>query len=152
MDYLDGHGEPQTVVNGICLHEEDDSILWKHVNTRTGSAEVRRSRRLVVSSFATVALLTSVPGCASTSGNSCSTDPASCVPSRFIVRSYAELLPESMRQVIELDILEGADAKEIAQRLGMTPGGVRSIKTRALRRLRDILEKEAETLEKRRRP
>ena len=37
------------------MHEEDDSILWKHVNTRTGSAEVRRSRRLVISSFATVA-------------------------------------------------------------------------------------------------
>lgn len=55
VDYLDGHGVPQTVANGICLHEEDDSILWKHVNTRTGSAEVRRSRRLVVSSFATVA-------------------------------------------------------------------------------------------------
>ncbi|ROP72825.1 primary-amine oxidase [Curtobacterium sp. PhB115] len=55
VDFLDGHGEPQTIVNGICLHEEDDSILWKHVNTRTGSAEVRRSRRLVISSFATVA-------------------------------------------------------------------------------------------------
>src|SRR5205823_5440373 len=27
----------------------------KHVNTRTGSSEVRRSRRLVISSFATVA-------------------------------------------------------------------------------------------------
>ncbi|OMQ15939.1 hypothetical protein A7K94_0205965 [Modestobacter sp. VKM Ac-2676] len=38
VQYLDGHGVPQTVVNGICLHEEDDSILWKHVNTRTGSA------------------------------------------------------------------------------------------------------------------
>ena len=55
VDYLDGHGEPQTTVNGICIHEEDDSILWKHVNTRTGSAEVRRSRKLVISSFATVA-------------------------------------------------------------------------------------------------
>ncbi|WP_084606254.1 primary-amine oxidase [Agreia bicolorata] len=55
VEYLDGSGEPQTIVNGICIHEEDDSILWKHVNTRTGSAEVRRSRRLVISSFATVA-------------------------------------------------------------------------------------------------
>jgi primary-amine oxidase len=55
VEYLDGHGVTQTVRNGICLHEEDDSILWKHVNTRTGSAEVRRSRRLVISSFATVA-------------------------------------------------------------------------------------------------
>ncbi len=55
VDYLDGYGKAQTIVNGVCLHEEDDSILWKHVNTRIGSAEVRRSRRLVISSFATVA-------------------------------------------------------------------------------------------------
>lgn len=52
---LDGHGEVKTIANGVCLHEEDHSILWKHVNTRTGEADVRRSRRLVVSSFATVA-------------------------------------------------------------------------------------------------
>ncbi|TAJ48076.1 MAG: primary-amine oxidase [Herbiconiux sp.] len=52
---LDGHGEAKTIANAICLHEEDASILWKHVNTRTGSAEVRRSRRLVISAFATVA-------------------------------------------------------------------------------------------------
>ncbi|KAA9108531.1 primary-amine oxidase [Microbacterium rhizomatis] len=52
---LDGMGEVKTIVNGICLHEEDHSILWKHVNTRTGEADVRRSRRLVISFFATVA-------------------------------------------------------------------------------------------------
>ncbi|MBN9757520.1 Monoamine oxidase [Pseudonocardia sp. Ae406_Ps2] len=52
---LGGHGEPRTVRNAVCLHEEDASILWKHVNTRTGHAEVRRSRKMVVSSFATVA-------------------------------------------------------------------------------------------------
>ncbi|MET0829466.1 MAG: primary-amine oxidase [Microbacterium sp.] len=52
---LDGHGKPKTIANGVCLHEEDHSILWKHVNTRIGEADVRRSRRLVVSSFATVA-------------------------------------------------------------------------------------------------
>ncbi|MCW4385073.1 primary-amine oxidase [Salinibacterium sp. SYSU T00001] len=55
VTYLDGYGEPQVIKNGICLHEEDDSILWKHVNTRTGTSEVRRSRRLVISAFATVA-------------------------------------------------------------------------------------------------
>ncbi|WP_082590493.1 primary-amine oxidase [Agromyces sp. Soil535] len=55
VEYLDGHGEAKRIVNGICVHEEDDSILWKHVNTRTGSAEVRRSRKLVISAFATVA-------------------------------------------------------------------------------------------------
>lgn len=52
---LDGHGNAKTIKNAICMHEEDDSILWKHVNTRTGVADVRRSRRLVISFFATVA-------------------------------------------------------------------------------------------------
>ncbi len=53
--FLNGHGEVKTIANGVCLHEEDHSILWKHVNTRIGEADVRRSRRLVVSFFATVA-------------------------------------------------------------------------------------------------
>jgi primary-amine oxidase len=52
---LTGHGEPRTITNAICLHEEDFSVLWKHVNTRTGEADVRRARRLVISFFATVA-------------------------------------------------------------------------------------------------
>ncbi|BCJ62075.1 primary-amine oxidase [Micromonospora endophytica] len=52
---LNGHGQARTIKNAICLHEEDFSILWKHVNTRTGEADVRRSRRLVISFFATVA-------------------------------------------------------------------------------------------------
>ncbi|MFE7977834.1 primary-amine oxidase [Streptomyces shenzhenensis] len=52
---LNGHGEARTISNAICMHEEDYSILWKHVNTRTGEADVRRARRLVISFFATVA-------------------------------------------------------------------------------------------------
>lgn len=36
------------------MHEEDASILWKHVEYRTGHSEVRRSRRLVLSFIATV--------------------------------------------------------------------------------------------------
>jgi primary-amine oxidase len=57
--YLDGlvvspSGEPLPVRNAICMHEEDDSILWKHYDFRTGGTEVRRSRRLVVSSICTV--------------------------------------------------------------------------------------------------
>ncbi|PWB96021.1 primary-amine oxidase [Homoserinimonas hongtaonis] len=55
VTYLDGYGEAQVIKNGICLHEEDDSILWKHVNTRINTSEVRRSRKLVISAFATVA-------------------------------------------------------------------------------------------------
>ena len=36
------------------MHEEDYGILWKHVDMMSGRTEVRRSRRLVVSSIATV--------------------------------------------------------------------------------------------------
>jgi primary-amine oxidase len=50
----DAEGKPVTLRNAICLHEEDFGILWKHTNFRTGHVEVRRSRRLVVSSIATV--------------------------------------------------------------------------------------------------
>lgn len=48
-------GEPFTVKNAICLHEEDYGVAWKHTDWRTNSVEVRRSRRLVISFFATVA-------------------------------------------------------------------------------------------------
>ncbi|HET9017061.1 MAG TPA: primary-amine oxidase [Thermomicrobiaceae bacterium] len=47
-------GEPVTIPNAVCLHEEDYGMLWKHTDFRTGRAEVRRSRRLVVSFIATV--------------------------------------------------------------------------------------------------
>jgi primary-amine oxidase len=50
----DSHGRPVTLPNAICLHEEDAGILWKHVDWRLGTTEVRRSRRLVVSSISTV--------------------------------------------------------------------------------------------------
>ena len=47
-------GQAKTVKNAVCLHEEDDGILWKHYDWRTDHTEVRRSRRLVVSSISTV--------------------------------------------------------------------------------------------------
>jgi primary-amine oxidase len=50
----DSHGQPITVRNAICIHEEDSAVLWKHVDHTTG-AEVRRARRLVVSFHVTVA-------------------------------------------------------------------------------------------------
>jgi len=50
----DSRGEPRTIKNAICIHEEDDGVLWKHVDERSG-AEVRRARRLVVSFHVTVA-------------------------------------------------------------------------------------------------
>jgi primary-amine oxidase len=50
----DSHGEPRTIPNAICIHEEDDAVLWKHVDEVSG-AEVRRLRRLTISFHATVA-------------------------------------------------------------------------------------------------
>ena len=60
IKYFDAHlcssrGEPLTIKNAICMHEEDFGILWKHTDRRLPDApEVRRSRRLVVSSVSTV--------------------------------------------------------------------------------------------------
>ena len=52
--FADERGKPRTRANAICMHEEDYGILWKHVDMVSGRTEVRRSRRLVVSSIATV--------------------------------------------------------------------------------------------------
>lgn len=61
IHYFDAHmtendGSARTIKNAVCMHEEDDGILWKHWNYRTGHTEVRRSRRLVVSFIATVGI------------------------------------------------------------------------------------------------
>src|SRR6185436_3454425 len=46
---------PLTIKNAICMHEEDFGMLWKHTDRRLADKpEVRRSRRLVISSIATV--------------------------------------------------------------------------------------------------
>jgi len=57
--YLDAvvageNGEANTTTHAICLHEEDVGIGWKHVDWVSGRTEVRRRRRLVVSSISTV--------------------------------------------------------------------------------------------------
>ena len=60
IQYLDAHltdsrGRALTIPNAICIHEEDYGILWKHTDRRLPDApEVRRSRRLVISSVSTV--------------------------------------------------------------------------------------------------
>ncbi len=59
IKYFDGNlctsrGELLTVKNAVCMHEEDYGILWKHTDRRLNAPEVRRSRRLVISSIATV--------------------------------------------------------------------------------------------------
>jgi primary-amine oxidase len=50
----DSRGEPREIPHAICIHEEDNGVLWKHVDERAG-ATVRRARRLVVSFHVTVA-------------------------------------------------------------------------------------------------
>ncbi len=59
IHYFDGvlateAGDPYLVEHAICMHEEDYGILWKHQDLQGGTTEVRRSRRLVVSSISTV--------------------------------------------------------------------------------------------------
>jgi primary-amine oxidase len=51
---VDEDGVASTIPQAICLHEEDYGILWKHADAFAGTAEVRRSRRMVVSFIATV--------------------------------------------------------------------------------------------------
>ena len=50
----DSAGEPQLIPHAICIHEEDNGVLWKHVDHKFGP-EVRRARRLVISFHVTVA-------------------------------------------------------------------------------------------------
>lgn len=50
----DSSGQPVTIQNAICMHEEDFGISWKHTDFRTGAVQVRRLRRLVLSTVATV--------------------------------------------------------------------------------------------------
>lgn len=50
----DDAGHPMVMPNAVCMHEEDYGLLWKHYEMRTGVFEARRSRRLVISFFATV--------------------------------------------------------------------------------------------------
>jgi primary-amine oxidase len=50
---VEDDGTVREIPNAICLHEEDQGILWKHTDT-DGHVEVRRNRRFVVSSIVTI--------------------------------------------------------------------------------------------------
>jgi primary-amine oxidase len=54
VDLCSSDGAPYTIRNAVCLHEEDFGILWKHLDLMTGNVEVRRTRRMVLSSIHTV--------------------------------------------------------------------------------------------------
>jgi primary-amine oxidase len=50
----DWNGNPLPIKNAICMHEEDFGTLWKFTNTYQFDVTVKRSRRLVISSVATI--------------------------------------------------------------------------------------------------
>ena len=52
--FHDWMGKAKHIPNAICMHEEDYGILWKYSNWVTGEVTTKRSRRLVVSSLATI--------------------------------------------------------------------------------------------------
>lgn len=59
IHYFDVHqvtweGNVKKVENAICMHEEDYGIQWKHYDSQSQNSEVRRSRRLVISSIFTI--------------------------------------------------------------------------------------------------
>lgn len=58
--YLDAYfpvlsGEVRKVKNAICIHEEDDGILFKHTDFRDDSTIVTRARKLIVQQVFTAA-------------------------------------------------------------------------------------------------
>ncbi|RMY46995.1 hypothetical protein D0865_08940 [Hortaea werneckii] len=54
-DFVNRAGEPQTIKNAICIHEEDNGILFKHTDFRDESCTVTRARKLIISHVFTAA-------------------------------------------------------------------------------------------------
>lgn len=60
IQYLDAvlstaDGLPAVIKNAICIHEEDNGLLYKHTDYRDGSVISARDRRLIVSQIITAA-------------------------------------------------------------------------------------------------
>ncbi|KFY50286.1 hypothetical protein V495_00317 [Pseudogymnoascus sp. VKM F-4514 (FW-929)] len=60
IHYLDGvvaisSGEAAVIKNAICIHEEDNGLLYKHTDFRDGSVISARDRKLVISQIITAA-------------------------------------------------------------------------------------------------
>jgi len=54
-DFVNRAGEPTTIKNAICIHEEDAGILFKHTDFRDESTTVTRARKLLISHIFTAA-------------------------------------------------------------------------------------------------
>ncbi|KAH8170126.1 copper amine oxidase, enzyme domain-containing protein [Sarocladium implicatum] len=48
-------GKPKPAKSVVCLHEQDNGVLWKHTNFRTSRAAVTRNREFVVQFIVTLA-------------------------------------------------------------------------------------------------
>lgn len=60
IHYLDAHfptraGGLRTIKNAICIHEEDDGLLFKHTDFRDESSIITRARKLVIQQVFTAA-------------------------------------------------------------------------------------------------
>lgn len=66
----------------------------------------------------------------------------------LVVRSYLEYLDERDQTVLELEYIYGFTTEEIASRTGLRPAYVRTLKSRALRTLRAVVDRERQMLER----
>lgn len=55
VNLVKDNGEPLLLKHGVCLHEEDAGMGWKHTDWRTGVPKMARNRRLVISFICTIA-------------------------------------------------------------------------------------------------
>lgn len=60
IHYLDGivatsDGHPALIKNAVCIHEEDNGLLYKHTDYRDGTVVSARDRRLIISQIITAA-------------------------------------------------------------------------------------------------
>ncbi|KAF6800217.1 primary-amine oxidase [Colletotrichum sojae] len=60
IHYLDAvmttsQGEPAMIKNAVCIHEEDNGLLYKHTDFRDGNVISARDRKLVISQIITAA-------------------------------------------------------------------------------------------------
>lgn len=62
------------------------------------------------------------------------------IEDKLMVRKALEQLPQQAKQVLILRIVEGYSIQEVADKLGKTPGSIKSMQFRALKSLKAILE------------
>ena len=81
----DNDGGSVVIPNAVCMHEEDAGIGWKHMDFRTEATQVRRRRRLVISTSppsATTSTGTSGTSTPTARSSTRSSSPASSPPAR----------------------------------------------------------------------